>query len=441
IGLIGLDGKVWQGKYFSDIECDGNVALLYEGKKRILIDDHFKMIFNPMVYDSIVISRFADTSLFIVGKKSGTDYRWGVIRKNGKEVVPPLYEEIRIDEHPLYKFLVKKNGKAGILDPNGKILLPCMYDYTEGYNDNYHKVGVGFQGHYISLEKDLQVPRIQGYIRERPYACGVYVCFNEKGKLNLLNALNEPVLKEAADYIEPVGELDLFIVKQQNRFGLINGRGKFIIPLEWDTLEYHYGLQLFLGNKNGGMQIFTKEGQPIHHPPFEEIESALGNGELMKFRYHQKEGLMKNSGETVLEARYELVYAQSTNVFLVKEDGQYYYMDSDKNVLTEKSTTYYSKYGSFFLSMAKPCMLLYDSAFHKIENGCGKSLTSTSCNHYYLLNTDSGRICISASGKPLHTGYFDDVVEYGCENSVRIASKKQKYFLLDDHFQKISHEY
>ena len=59
----------------------------------------------------------------------------GIIDKNGKELIPCKYEEIRcniVDE----TMHVTLDGKKGLFDKNGKVLVPCIYDGFGDYYDN-----------------------------------------------------------------------------------------------------------------------------------------------------------------------------------------------------------------------------------------------------------------------------------------------------------------
>ena len=52
----------------------------------------------------------------------------GLIDTTGKEFIPPTYEDIKVLE---YAILVRSNNKYGLLNKEGILLIPCLYDKIE----------------------------------------------------------------------------------------------------------------------------------------------------------------------------------------------------------------------------------------------------------------------------------------------------------------------
>jgi protein TonB len=53
----------------------------------------------------------------------------GVISRNGKETIPPIYDRIREEyQAPYSLILVAKNGLSGVFNTSGKELIPCVYE-------------------------------------------------------------------------------------------------------------------------------------------------------------------------------------------------------------------------------------------------------------------------------------------------------------------------
>ncbi|MDH4472066.1 MAG: energy transducer TonB [Fluviicola sp.] len=53
----------------------------------------------------------------------------GVISRNGKETIPPIYDQVREEfQAPYSLILVTKNGLSGIFNSSGKEIIPCEYE-------------------------------------------------------------------------------------------------------------------------------------------------------------------------------------------------------------------------------------------------------------------------------------------------------------------------
>lgn len=61
--------------------------------------------------------------------------KFGYIDKNGKEVVPVVYDDLKL-EHTEEGLLAKKDGKWGFVDWQGEIILPFQYDILSNILDN-----------------------------------------------------------------------------------------------------------------------------------------------------------------------------------------------------------------------------------------------------------------------------------------------------------------
>jgi hypothetical protein len=79
------------------------------------------------------------------------DNKWGLIDLNGKTILPFEYEEINFgnweDSTKPYA-LVKKSGKWGMVDAKGKVLLECKYKSISQADDGYYNIQDASTGKY-----------------------------------------------------------------------------------------------------------------------------------------------------------------------------------------------------------------------------------------------------------------------------------------------------
>lgn len=102
----------------------------------------------------------------IVGKLSGKGValvrlrgKYGFIDKEGKEVVPLIYDDIEDEtkESGWYKtcmFLaVKRNQKWGLIDSNHNIIAPCVYDKIENFYESQYMHWAKRDGKYGTIDQ------------------------------------------------------------------------------------------------------------------------------------------------------------------------------------------------------------------------------------------------------------------------------------------------
>ena len=96
------------------------VANAFLDGKGVLIDKYGEQVYNDL-YDSLKGDFFQNQIVCKNGK-------FGVIDTNGKYIIPVIYDNLeRIDGNNT-RFIIKVNNKYGIISHNNHLLLPCIYD-------------------------------------------------------------------------------------------------------------------------------------------------------------------------------------------------------------------------------------------------------------------------------------------------------------------------
>lgn len=410
-GLITMDGTLWRNKTFSHIDFARNVAYINDNGNRFVIDENFRIIIPSGVYDSIVISPYRRFPDYIeVAKKVGTELKWGLLDKNYEILIPTKYQEIEIDDDPKFRFSVKQNGKWGILDSAGKLISACQFESC-GFNDNFNKVGVRYKGIYSLLNSDGSLPESNGYVLDYDKNHTSTIGVNKLGQQNIINDLGSPILSYNPESIQYLGFGEYYLVKKNNKYGVVNGRGKFLIPTEWQSIDWN-NAGFYIGQKDNVKYLIDYNGNIISSPPFDEIKQLIHGKPWIEYVYKSKHGIMSIDGKAILEPKFDFCYLAKPHVIGVEENNLFYFVDTFGTPITEKSNAPYTIRGSFWFSNQKPCGLVYDTLLNKLNLGCVKGLNQTNCANFYQVVYDSGIVCISPSGNALHHGYFKEVMEY-----------------------------
>lgn len=123
------------------------------------------------------------------------DGLYGIIDKNGKEIVPALYQEIKDFSEGLA--VVKLNDKYGFINRAGKLVIPLKYNSAESFSNGKAYVKYANKNMYISV---------------------------------------------AGEEYEQIGDFSegLAVVKSNGKYGFIDKTGKEVIPLKYDDAEDFY---------------------------------------------------------------------------------------------------------------------------------------------------------------------------------------------------------
>jgi hypothetical protein len=83
--------------------------------------------------------------------------KWGFINEQGKVVVPPVYDEVRVFDFGFAQ--VKLNGKWGVVDQQGKVVIPPKYDYASNlFPNGLALVGLGGKLGFVDQQGNEVIP-------------------------------------------------------------------------------------------------------------------------------------------------------------------------------------------------------------------------------------------------------------------------------------------
>ncbi len=194
-----------------------------------------------------------------------TDAKYGLIDTMGNVIVEPQYGQAWIATS---KNIVsaKRNGKYGILDENGKIIQPFVYDELEciSYNGGSFLLKRKNKFSYANNEGKI--------ISSREYDFGENFWSRRarvalKGKFGFIDSTGTEIVPLIYDHAEAF-YYNVAVVKKGNKWGMINNRGIIIQPIEFDRIEDIYDEKEMVttgykGFKNGTVFYFDRDGMVV----------------------------------------------------------------------------------------------------------------------------------------------------------------------------------
>ena len=231
-----------------------------------------------------------------------SDGKFGFVDKNGKEVIPPRYEEVM----PFVRGIsaVKRNGKWGFVDKRGKEIVSPTYEFA-GYC-------------YFIISEDESYWCIEG--SDYDYL-----------KLGYL-----PVVKKAGKYSTPFrGEYDfivqidsnLFLAKKGGGWGLIDEKNKEVLNFRYDKL-FRLHKDLFVYSEKGKYGVISLRRGVIVQPKYNVIFYA-GEG-MIGLVLNNNAGFADTSGKMIFQPKYDYGDPWFINGFaLMYNKGKPYLLSRD----------------------------------------------------------------------------------------------------------------
>lgn len=173
-------------------------------------------------------------------KKEG---KYGACDERGKELLAPVFDEVRVDYDDEYIKAIKDN-KTSIYDVNGKLILSTSYEDVKWYQieDDEPFCEVKQNGKWGLIRKDgkLMVPcEYEGFSTYKMAETGY--CEVKLNKKSGVYDVNNKRLMVPCEYDDvshyQFGEYDYAEVKLNGKTGVINRKGELIVPCDYDDIS------------------------------------------------------------------------------------------------------------------------------------------------------------------------------------------------------------
>lgn len=471
------------GKYdfLDSLDIKGMIRTHNNGKEGFI--DINQSIVIP--FDYYRVSNFSENLAAVKKDKDGKE---GYINRKGELVIDYRFDSARWFYNGIAD--VEIDNKTGFIDKNGNIVIPIEYDYVISTKaDNFVAVSKNDKLAFFSNKgkqlTDFIFDEVHKRDIENDYVVGAYglVLVSKKDKYSYLdNSLKTVIPFGKYDYAETFTKDRLAIVRQKNKYGVINDKGELLIPLEYDLIEhpsiYSYEFSEFITKKSGKYGLLNGEGTTILNNDYDEIiwdrlkrdekqedyYIYKKNGkcgavntknevilpfefeELTEFSYQDftiakkngKFGVIKSDAKTIVQFEYDMIDCNKSkhwcNLLILNKGGKTGLADINGIIIIpvvykQIIPCYYeptdrfivekdSKFGVIDLKQKIVIPIIYDSISNWVEYGPE--------GHYITINKKKG--LISREGKTLIEPIYDDFELLGVHTKV---TNNGKYGLLD----------
>ena len=353
-GLIDFNGKVIVKAKYDDIQSfDYNEGLLLVKKhdKYGIININGTTVVKEK-YDKIESDAYYEDesnykkSGYIVAKKNGDSFKYGFINNKGKQILDTKYEQIgriknqeKNDDIYLVAF---ENGKAGFYK-NGKKVLKNDYEDI-GYDENNNCLILQQNGKQGIADFNGNVMIEIKY--DNIYISGKYINAQDGNNIDIYDYTTMQKIKlEGVIGINQIESDEYSIAIMENeKFRIIDNTKNEIYKEEYDYLEYVYG-NCFITFKNGKFGIIDSNGNKkidfkynlIQKIPNSDVIEAINNDKnLIDFISNGKVVLSVNNSQMYIKNQY----------IIVESSNNRNYLDFNGNVIENKNVIRNQLYAS-----------------------------------------------------------------------------------------------
>lgn len=305
-------------------QAEQSFYTVYTNSKWGVIDGTGKIIIEPTFEEMIIIpdnTKPVFLCQYNVNEQEGS-YQTKVLNEKKEEIIKDydLVEPIeQIDEWNNVSYLkntlrVKKQGKYGLVDSNGKTLLAYEYDSI-----------VPLKGVENSLVTE------------------------KEGKKGLVDNAGSIIIPNEYKEIKPLTnqyENGYIVITEENKVGVIGYDKKVALDAIYEDIRAVCENSSYVIKQEGTWKLVDKE-QSFLEGKFDDITSI--NGENVVFVKSGNYGVITKSGEEKIPAEYQSLQYAFSDYYIAQKDGKYGIINLQKEVCLEFAYTNitYHKIGDF----------------------------------------------------------------------------------------------
>lgn len=358
-----------QAQFPDTMRMDANTYCIYLDMyttKCGFIDKEKDSMLFPAQYDYLIYRSIPElkTTVYMAHK----DGKAGVLKEDHSVLVPFNYTDINynIKQNLIY---VKQDSLYGILKTDGTAFMPVEFDEIM-FDGTYYKVTKGKKvGLYDSEGKEL-IPPCFDNIEDQQY---IESSLLQQGKKwSVLQWVKDKPCDMAINYQQVEYFNEYFLVKQNEKWGLVNKERKELLPM-----EYHYIMPFFQNYLNSliivspdkklGLVRIDSTGKVIHMLPMEykdiwveetTVKLKVRKGDFVDYIYENKPylglkyndviynqhidafaiktgklwGLTDGKGKVLIQPNYDKLYIIDGKNFIVQKKGKWGMVGATGNV-------------------------------------------------------------------------------------------------------------
>lgn len=162
---------------------------------------------------------------------------------------------------------VRKNGKIGLIDKKGNILIEAKFDQIEWIKDDFFRYFIGDLCGLISREGKIKTEAVYHNIIFQSFTASKRFIVIKDNKTGVIDEDGKEIIPLQYDFV--VDHLNYFQLQKNGKFGAANAHGKILAPVEYDEINFSYSQNsdmslrsptLVICRKNNDYSVYNKHG-------------------------------------------------------------------------------------------------------------------------------------------------------------------------------------
>ena len=262
--------------------------------------------------------------------------KYGLIDFEGKQITEPIYDSIDSLPYKEGELLVSQEGKTGVINIKGNLMVDISYGSIEvdgyykdenkykyaGYitsittNEGYRYGYVNYKGQKVLENEYNEISRINDIDDDE----NAYLISAKNGQYGVIKN-KEQILNNEYQSIRYDGTNNLFVIEKSRKFGVADINGNVIIEPTYNQIDIT-GAYLYAQNEQG-TTIFNSNGTEANINT--NISILNTDSDKYKIRINNengsKYGVINESGEQVIEEKYNYIEYLYDNYFIVSNEN------------------------------------------------------------------------------------------------------------------------
>lgn len=366
-------------------------------------------------------------------------------------------------------FLVKENNLFGVIDKEGKIVINPEYEDVKipnpeksifvCYKDNQIKVLNNKNEEILKQYESVEAIRLKNVSGNLTYEKSV-LKYLEDGKYGLINFQGKKITKPIYDEIDGLeykeGEL---LIKQNEKYGIISIKGKKIVDTKYDqisvdgyyTIEDKYQKAGYIisnkteeGYRYGYINYSGKVIEKIQYNEISRILDMKSDDIYLLCARNGQYGITKNGKELIRNEYQSISYDESNNLLVIERSKKYGISKLDGNIIIPVEYSQIDITGIYLYAHNDQGIIVYDTEGKQVNIDVNVVILNTSNEKYRIRINNNDRTkygLIEKNGKQLIEEKYN-YMEYLKENYFIVSDENSKLGVIDDNEnQKIEIKY
>jgi len=312
-GICDTLGNTLLQPEFSNIEIitKRDLIVAEKNEKTGIFDADFKQIV-PFNYDYIDAHSGTYNENFLNNIPYRINNKYGLLdyTKN-KTIIPPLYDDIHaIRPFSSNLFGFKQDGKYGVMNQKGKILIkPVFDDVGDCFSNNLLKVEKDDKWGFVDEKGKFVINPTFSFVSDfgngKAMFCNSKTPYSSGSECGIIDEKGDIKVKPIYDYIwiNDAGK-NIYIIKQEDKYGLINDKMELILEPVYDDISNEYGqdANVFTVKKGDKYGFIDQNGKLFIDLKYDVAEDFTDG--IAPVSLNGKWGLINLKDETIVDFKY-----------------------------------------------------------------------------------------------------------------------------------------